>query len=645
MVSLGVKPKPKKTTLFISIPVILVVVVVLLLQFTQSGYLTTVPYRPAFTEISDHVYINQGYAGDRQELLEMIKQAEDRVYEFFGGLNYQEDTIFIISDDEKLTRKLGEDHGTVIVYYPSEKHYICISEEYLEIDILAHEITHAELHARLSTRAQKAIPTWFDEGIALQNDYRERYSEAQWAEQTDNGENAVALEDMDTPAEFYAGEAEDRRFRYLNAKHELNVWMAAYGQQGLLELLEKLNDGADFNTVYGSIDSILLAKPAGFNSEPDQNITPVDSETSSVAGPYGEISLSVPDTWSYEPVHVDEEGLMYGLYGLILKPLAASEGQIELVCSDSFGVCGTGLTTEDITLATVTAHVGTYDDHKHWDFVTIGAENPQIVIQHTDCDSWTDEMWDEAMTILDTMVWNMDKTEGGIGRYSQESEDDTIAVSMSVSNVTPSGLTVHFRQYDKRDTEELTYGEGYQLEKFNGNDWDEVPQIIDNGAFNDIGYILPSEGEAEIEINWEWLYGRLSPGRYRITKTIVDVRKVGNNPLYSLTSEFFIMDSDIVRTYEMTDAALSEEFIEQEKLVTMVRYYEMTDGTWRTDTNTYKYRLEITGRMGGAAKDSTFVYLSNTEDISFERAYMAAGLSSNMNDYFDPSEAVLVAMK
>ncbi|MBR1477763.1 MAG: hypothetical protein IJ608_07365, partial [Lachnospiraceae bacterium] len=43
MVSLGVKPKPKKTTLFISIPVILVVVVVLLLQFTQSGYLTTVP--------------------------------------------------------------------------------------------------------------------------------------------------------------------------------------------------------------------------------------------------------------------------------------------------------------------------------------------------------------------------------------------------------------------------------------------------------------------------------------------------------------------------------------------------------------------------------------------------------------------------
>ena len=138
------------------------------------------------------------------------------------------------------------------LYKASQDYYICISDEYLELDILAHEITHAELRSRLSAKAQKTIPTWFDEGIALQNDYRERYSEAQWIAQTDNGKNTVALEDMDTPAEFYAGEAEDRRFRYLNAKHELDVWMTSHGQQGLLELLDRLNGGADFNTAYGS---------------------------------------------------------------------------------------------------------------------------------------------------------------------------------------------------------------------------------------------------------------------------------------------------------------------------------------------------------------------------------------------------------
>ncbi len=243
------RAKKKRVFLFITILLILAAVVVAVFQFTQFGYLTTVPHRSAFTKIASRVYINRNYAGDRQELLEMIEQAKDRVRTFFGDALFQDETI-IICDDEKLVRKLGEDHATVNISFPTEAHYICISDEYLELDILAHEITHAELHSRLSAEAQKAIPTWFDEGLALQNDYRERYREAQWIAQTDNGKNTVALEDMDTPAEFYAGEAEDRRFRYMNAKHELDVWMTAHGQHGLLELLDRLNGGADFTTAY-----------------------------------------------------------------------------------------------------------------------------------------------------------------------------------------------------------------------------------------------------------------------------------------------------------------------------------------------------------------------------------------------------------
>ena len=74
-------------------------------------------------------------------------------------------------------------------------------------------------------------------------------------------------------------------------------------------------------------------------------------------------------------------------------------------------------------------------------------------------------------------------------------------------------------------------------------------------------------------------------------------------------------------------------------------YYEMGDGTWMCDDVVYKYRLEISGRMPNAAKDSTFVYLSNIEEISFEQAYMAAGISSSTEDYFSPEDAVLVEMK
>ncbi len=92
-------------------------------------------------------------------------------------------------------------------------------------------------------------------------------------------------------------------------------------------------------------------------------------------------------------------------------------------------------------------------------------------------------------------------------------------------------------------------------------------------------------------------------------------------------------EATVVNTYDVNDGE------------TMIGYYEMSDGTWKTDDNTYKYRLVITGRLPNAAMDSTYVYLSNIESISFDEAWKAAGLSSNMDDYFDPKDAVCVAIK
>lgn len=101
-------------------------------------------------------------------------------------------------------------------------------------------------------------------------------------------------------------------------------------------------------------------------------------------------------------------------------------------------------------------------------------------------------------------------------------------------------------------------------------------------------------------------------------------------------------EPSVVQTYDVTD---SEHAFENDQLVTMVKYYEMSDGTWKTDNYTYQYRLEITGRMSGAAKDSTYVFLSNKKDITFEQAWKASGLSSSMDDYFQEEDAKLVGMK
>ncbi len=90
------------------------------------------------------------------------------------------------------------------------------------------------------------------------------------------------------------------------------------------------------------------------------------------------------------------------------------------------------------------------------------------------------------------------------------------------------------------------------------------------------------------------------------------------------------------------DISVNEAVGKAEDETVLVRYYKMSDGTWRTDEYSYKYRLEVSGRMHNAAGESTYVILSNRSEISFDEAWKASGFSSNMDDYFDPNEAVIV---
>ena len=74
-------------------------------------------------------------------------------------------------------------------------------------------------------------------------------------------------------------------------------------------------------------------------------------------------------------------------------------------------------------------------------------------------------------------------------------------------------------------------------------------------------------------------------------------------------------------------------------------YSELSNGTYSCDEHIYKYRFEISGRMPNAAQNSTFVYLSNLTEISFEQAWKASGLSSSLEDYFSEEDAILVDIK
>jgi hypothetical protein len=175
----------------------------------------------------------------------------------------------------------------------------------------------------------------------------------------------------------------------------------------------------------------------------------------------------------------------------------------------------------------------------------ISQEAGQELEKISDMNTQESEDFDEKKT-EDTVYLDEEKTDGNIEQNIPESKDDTIAVMMSVSNVTSTGLTVHFRQYDKRENlEQLVYTDNYNLETLNGDTWEYVPMIIELQGNEEDGFInMPAEGESELEINWKRMYGELAPGTYRITMIMWEDEENPSAcaPVYRLKSQFIITE-------------------------------------------------------------------------------------------------------
>ena len=79
------------------------------------------------------------------------------------------------------------------------------------------------------------------------------------------------------------------------------------------------------------------------------------------------------------------------------------------------------------------------------------------------------------------------------------------------------GFRVYFPQHCL-NLRPLPHGEWYKIEKQVNGKWYEIKPIIENYGFNSIGYLPDKNNEVEFVMNWEWLYGKLPLGSYRILK-------------------------------------------------------------------------------------------------------------------------------
>lgn len=263
-------------------------------------------------------------------------------------------------------------------------------------------------------------------------------------------------------------------------------------------------------------------------------------------GPYGQLSLSLPEGWNYEACPVDSDSLINGLYGIHFYPEGVTEGYIELAYVDFFGVCGTGLSTEETVIAGSKASIGTYDGHEYWDYISFQGECEGVVALTNSVDGWWSQYGSQALEILDTLSFDTAVKEGGAYVYSKESEIDEIALQLSLKNISSTGATLVFDQYDKEaPTGELEFGSEYAIERLTDGKWEALPGPVEgseseNYAFNDVAYLIKPESKTEKEVDWEWLHGPLSPGNYRIKKVVHDFRGTGDFDEYMIYAEFVL---------------------------------------------------------------------------------------------------------
>lgn len=130
---------------------------------------------------------------------------------------------------------------------------------------------------------------------------------------------------------------------------------------------------------------------------------------------------------------------------------------------------------------------------------------------------------------------------GTSGTVSSSAQEDPWGLTLSVKDVTPTGLTLVITQQGGSLTGELQYGSDYILEVQQDSAWQSVPDILDgNFAWDGMAYLVTMDGQTEEALEWDWLFGPLPPGHYRLSKEFMDFRDTGDYDTQVYEVEFDI---------------------------------------------------------------------------------------------------------
>lgn len=120
-------------------------------------------------------------------------------------------------------------------------------------------------------------------------------------------------------------------------------------------------------------------------------------------------------------------------------------------------------------------------------------------------------------------------TNGYLISHNIFATSDKWGITLYADNVTPKGLTLKIEQFGGNPSGTLEYGAAYFLETTVNDEWQPVETTTGEPlVWNMLAYSVKMNDISEININWEYGYGELKPGYYRLKKEFMDFRAPGD---------------------------------------------------------------------------------------------------------------------
>ncbi|HEX6928981.1 MAG TPA: hypothetical protein VF267_07005 [Gammaproteobacteria bacterium] len=203
-----------------------------------------------FRQLGGGMYVPEGGQEDAAALAALRAAARSRIETAFGAPRANPAIVFI---QEEARFSLGAMGDTASSYFTPARSCIVVGAKGRSVDVLAHELMHAELAERVGFFARmKRIPVWFDEGLAMQVDHRRVYS-VDLDDATD-----TTVREYVTYQQFFDHDDGQLVQNYRAAKAEVARWLRSVGNETLYASLERIRSGE-------TVGEVTEVRAAGVN--------------------------------------------------------------------------------------------------------------------------------------------------------------------------------------------------------------------------------------------------------------------------------------------------------------------------------------------------------------------------------------------